>query len=333
MFGASMSSKFRPLISIVSPALAAANNGNWHTAWRWSRMLAGNCRTAISTQWTPEANGADCAALIALHARRSAASVDAFARAYPQRPLIVVLTGTDLYRDIRIDSTAQRSLQQASHLVVLQGQGVEELEPALRAKCSVIYQSAPRLRAGALPKRVLRVVQVAHLRDEKDPATFMRAARRLQDRSSIHFEHIGDALDATLGAAARRTQADCPHYRWLGALPRPVTRRHIQGAHLLVSTSKMEGGAHVILEAAQSGTAVLASRVAGNVGMLGPGHAGYFDLGDDSALAALIARARDDVDFLATLCAQTIARAALFEPAEEKRRLLNLIQTALENAR
>jgi glycosyltransferase involved in cell wall biosynthesis len=95
----------------------------------------------------------------------------------------------------------------------------------------------------------------------------------------------------------------------------------------------MEGGAHVILEAAQSGTAVLASRVAGNVGMLGPGHAGYFDLGDDSALAALIARARDDVDFLATLRAQTIARAALFEPAEEKRRVLNLIHTALENAR
>jgi putative glycosyltransferase (TIGR04348 family) len=331
MFGASMSSKIRPLISIVSPALAAANNGNWHTAWRWSRMLARNCRTVISTEWSAQA--ASCAALIALHARRSAASIEAFARAHPRRPLIVVLTGTDLYRDIRTDSVAQRSLQLASHLVVLQDQGVDELAAPLRAKCSVIYQSAPRLRDGPLPKRVLRVVQVAHLRDEKDPATFMRAASRLGHRDDIHFEHIGEALDAQLGAAARRTALETPNYRWLGARPRAVTRRHIQRAHLLVSTSKMEGGAHVILEAAQSATAVLASRVPGNEGMLGPDHAGYFDLGDDAALAALIARARDEPSFLAGLRAQTLARAPLFEPAEEMRRLLNLIHTALENPR
>ena len=327
MFGASMSSKIRPLISIVSPALAAANNGNWQTAWRWSRMLQANCRTEICAQWS----GEDCAALIALHARRSAPSIDAFARAHPDRPLIVVLTGTDLYRDIRSDPAAQRSLEQATQLVVLQDQGIQELLPALRAKCRVIYQSAPRLKAVPAPKRVLRVVQVAHLRDEKDPATFMRAARRLSERSTIHFEHIGDDRDPALGDAARATQADSPHYRWLGALPRPQTRRHIQHGHLLVSTSKMEGGAHVILEAAQSGTAVLASRVAGNIGMLGLGYAGYFDLGDDAALGALIARARDEPDFLANLRYQTLARAPLFEPAEEKRRLLDLIQTALEN--
>ncbi len=322
-----MSSKIRPLISIVSPALAAANNGNWHTAWRWSRMLAGNCRTAISTQWDAQ----NCAGLIALHARRSAASIDAFARAHPQRPLIVVLTGTDLYRDIRSDTQAQRSLEQATHLVVLQDQGADELRPALRAKCRVIYQSAPRLKACPPPRRVLRVVQVAHLRDEKDPATFMRAARRISGRSDIHFEHIGDDLDTTLGNMARATQADCPNYRWLGALPRPQTRYRIQHGHLLVSTSKMEGGAHVILEAAQSRTAVLASRIAGNIGMLGLEHAGYFDLGDDAALGALIVRCRDEPEFLATLREQTNARAALFEPAEEKRRLLDLIHTALGN--
>ena len=320
-----MSSKSSVLI--VSPALAAANNGNWHTAWRWSRMLAGHFDTGITTEW----RGEDCAALIALHARRSAGSVDAYARAHPDRPLIVVLTGTDLYRDIRTDAVAQRSLQQATHLVVLQEQGLDELSPALRAGCAVIYQSASRLQAGAPPRRVLRVVQVAHLRDEKDPATFMRAAARLHARSDIHFQHIGDALEAPLGAAASATARDHPHYRWLGALPRLTTRRHIQRGHLLVSTSRMEGGAHVILEAALSGTAVLASRVPGNVGMLGPGHAGYFELGDDAALAALVERARDEPGFLATLRAQTIARVPLFEPAEEQRRLLALVTTALEN--
>jgi len=311
---------------IVSPALASANNGNWHTAARWSRMLRKHCRTAIATQW----QGEPCDLLIALHARRSAASIEAFARARPGKPLVVVLTGTDLYRDIRGDAAAQRSLQLASQLVVLQDQGVQELAPALRAKCHVIYQSAPRLRPISPPQRVLRVVQVAHLRDEKDPATYLRAAHRLRQRGDLRFELIGDALDADLGAAARQTQASCPYFHWLGGLPRSATRQHIRRAHVLVSTSRMEGGAHVILEAAQSGTAVLASRIPGNVGMLGRDHMGYFDLGDDAQLAAALAHARDEAPYLARLRAQTLARAPLFEPAEEQRSLLQLIRTALE---
>ena len=311
---------------IASPALAQANNGNWHTAWRWSHMLRVDCRTGILPVW----DGEPCDALIALHARRSAASIDAFALTHPQRPLVVVLTGTDLYRDIATDPSAQRSLQQATHLVVLQDQGVDELPMVLRGKCSVIYQSAPKLLPVPASPRVLRVVSVGHLRDEKDPDTYLRAVRRLGERSDIRFEHIGDPLDPALGAAAQRTQAECPHYRWLGGVPRAATRQHIRRAQLLVSTSRMEGGAHVILEAAQSGTAVVASNIPGNVGMLGRDYAGCFELGDDAALAKVIARARDEPEFLATLRAQTIARAPLFEPAEERRRLLTLIHTALE---
>ncbi len=131
-------------------------------------------------------------------------------QAHPDRPLVVVLTGTDLYRDIRTDASAQRSLQQATHLVVLQEQGVLELEPALRAKCRVIYQSAPKLAAVDPPRRVLRVVNVGHLRDEKDPETFMRAAVRLAHRDDLRFEQIGAALDPRFEAAAQRTAAACP---------------------------------------------------------------------------------------------------------------------------
>jgi glycosyltransferase involved in cell wall biosynthesis len=38
---------------------------------------------------------------------------------------------------------------------------------------------------------------------------------------------------------------------------------------VLVHTSRMEGGAHVVIEALRSGTPVLASRIAGNLGLLG----------------------------------------------------------------
>ena len=73
-------------IVITSPALAAANNGNWQTASRWARFLDSSFHARIVPTW----QGQDCDALIALHALRSAPSVAAFAQAHPTRPLIVV---------------------------------------------------------------------------------------------------------------------------------------------------------------------------------------------------------------------------------------------------
>ena len=315
-----------PSILIVSPALAEANNGNWHTASRWARMLRGHCRIGVAREW----RGEPCDLLIALHARRSAASIEAFARARPGRPLVVVLTGTDLYDDIRSDPSAQASLEHATRLVVLQDQGPLALPARLRPKCTVIYQSAARLVPVAPAAGLLTVVSVGHLRAVKDPATFMRAARRLGHRADIRFEQIGAALDADLGREAERTAAQCPRYRWLGDLPRPAARQRIRRAGLLVSTSRIEGGAHVILEAAQSATAVLATAIPGNIGMLGCGHAGGFEVGDDAQLAGLIERARDEPAFLAGLRAQTEARALLFEPAEEQRRLVEMIESTLK---
>ncbi|MEO7010250.1 MAG: glycosyltransferase [Caldimonas sp.] len=152
----------------------------------------------------------------------------------------------------------------------------------------------------------------------------------MAQRADIRFDQIGGALDPALQRAARRAAATLPNYRWLGALPRAATRQRIRRAHVLVNTSRIEGGAQVILEAAQSSTAVIATHIPGNVGMLGARHAGWFAVGDDAHLAQLIARARDERAFLATLRAQTVARAPLFEPADERRHLLTLIRSALE---
>ena len=102
-------------VLIASPALAEANNGNWQTASRWATQLRLSCHARVIGEW----QGQTCDALIALHARRSAASVAAFTEANPTRPCIVVLTGTDLYRDIHDDANAQASLQRATHLVAL----------------------------------------------------------------------------------------------------------------------------------------------------------------------------------------------------------------------
>lgn len=315
-----------PRVLICSPALADANNGNWQTASRWARMLSDHCRTGVIGPWRGEA----CDLLIALHARRSAESVASFAAAHPERPCIVVLTGTDLYRDIRNDRAAQASLKLADRLVVLQQQGVEALPAPFRDKTVVIYQSARRLTPVAPPANGMKVVFVGHLRDEKDPLTLLKAAARLRRREDIRFEVIGDSLDSALGQAVQQAAAEQASLHWSGGLPRTLTRQKIRRAQLLVNCSRMEGGAHVILEAAQSGTAVLASRISGNVGMLGADHAGLFELGDDQTLASLIERAADEPGFLETLRRATVARAALFEPAVEQRALQQLVTDCLE---
>lgn len=83
-------------VVIVSPALRRENNGNWQTANRWAHYLREDYVVEVVREW--DAKGRLPRLLIALHARRSAASLGAYA-AYGG-PSALVLTGTDIYRDI-----------------------------------------------------------------------------------------------------------------------------------------------------------------------------------------------------------------------------------------
>jgi putative glycosyltransferase (TIGR04348 family) len=328
----------RETVLLISPSMAESNNGNWHTAHRWSKFLLGHCDISLMPKWPADSgsagdgpiqkSGSVPQAMIALHARRSAASISAWAAAWPDKPLIVVLTGTDLYRDISNNGDAQKSLSLATHLVMLQDAGLDALPPEFRPKTQVIYQSAPALKPALKSSRRFGALMVGHLRDEKDPLTFMRAAERPFE-AGVHFEQIGMALESRFAEAAHCTGRSAAHYRWLGGLSRPSTRQHIRRAHVLVNCSHMEGGAQVILEAVQSGTPVLASRISGNIGMLGADYAGYFEPGDDARLAELVRQCAADADFLARLQSQCSQRADLFDPQREKRLVINLVISAL----
>ncbi|NVM77386.1 putative glycosyltransferase (TIGR04348 family) [Duganella sp. SG902] len=319
-------------IWIVSPASARNNNGNWQSASRWARFLRTRHRVTLAPQWPAEAETQAPAAppdlLIALHARRSAPSLDAWTRAYPTRPSILLLTGTDLYRDIETDASAQRSLRQADALVVLQRHGLQVLPASLRAKARVIHQSAASLRPFVGLRRHADICMVGHLREEKDPLTFMRAAALVR-APSARLIHIGGALEPALAAAAQATAAQHPRYRWLGAMPHAATRQRLKRSRAMALTSHMEGGANVIIEAVCAGVPVLASDIGGNRGMLGDDYAGYFPAGDAAALARLIDRVTEDHDFHAILRAQCDARAPLFAPAAEQAALLELVDNLL----
>ncbi len=305
----------------MTPARAEANNGNWQTASRWARMLGAAYRVRLADTW----DGGNEALMIALHARRSAAAVANWHARRPGAPLVLVLTGTDLYRDIADDPAARASLQHAHRLVVLNALGARALPLDLQPRVRVVLQSCSARQTLRKTPAHLRALTVGHLRGEKSPRTVFEAMRLLAHRPDIRLDHIGAALVPALADEAVASMAACPHYRWLGARPHGDTRRRIQAAHVLVHPSRMEGGAHVVIEAVRSGTPVLASRIDGNVGLLGEAYSGYFPVGDAAALATLLQRLRDEPTMLAALQHQGAARAAAFDPAREATTLHALV--------
>jgi len=82
----------KPTLVIVSPALARANNGNWQTAKRYRQLLQAHFRVRLVSEWHGEQSDD---LMIALHARRSHASIAAWHGLRGSSGLVVVLTGTD----------------------------------------------------------------------------------------------------------------------------------------------------------------------------------------------------------------------------------------------
>jgi putative glycosyltransferase (TIGR04348 family) len=317
-------------IAIVTPAATGTRTGNRHTAQRYAAFLrAAGHRVRVASAW----DGTGCDLMIALHARKSHDSIARFRARHPAHPLLVVLTGTDLYRDIRTDPTAQASLEMATLLVTLQDMGRHELARRLRAKVRVIYQSAQVLHGSAPPRGRFRVCVLGHLRDEKDPFRAALALAHVRDDLGIEVVHVGDALTPAMADEARRLMRAEPRYRWVGGVSHTKALAWLARSHLLVVSSRMEGGANVICEAARAGVPVIASRVPGNVGMLGRSYPGYYPLEDARALAGLLARASGDARFYARLKAGVAARRGQFAPAAERRGLLAVVREAARAAR
>ncbi|MEQ6916268.1 selenoneine biosynthesis selenosugar synthase SenB [Halomonas aquatica] len=320
-------------IALITPAGRGSHAGNRATATRWARLLRDlGCRVRITA---PEAAPEDCMLdgkppdlVMALHAWRSHAAIVSCRRAFPRCPLIVVLTGTDVYRFQHSHPDAfLESLEAADALVGLHD-GLDDDLPSRFLSClHVVHQSALPLPKGAPrpSRRYLDVLVVGHLREEKDPLRAALAVRDLPADSRLRVIQLGGALDETWAQAARDEAGSNPRYRWLGDLPRWRVRRWMARARLMVISSRMEGGANVVSEACVAGLPVLASDIPGNRGLLGDDYAGYFPVADTSALRGLLRRAEVGPAFVDRLRRQVVARAALFTPAGEREALARVI--------
>lgn len=319
-------------IGIVTPAPARSRYGNRVTALRWARILKklGN-RVTIDQNY----NGKQLDLLIALHARRSFTSIERFHREHPDSPIIVALTGTDLYRDLSVNQLARKSLDLASRIVVLQPKAMEELRVRWREKARVIYQSVARpVVSRAAPSRSTRgfkVCVIAHLRPVKDPFRAAMAARLLPPSSRVFVFQIGGAMTERAAARAREEERINPRYRWLGEQPPWRVRSVLAESRVCVLSSRIEGGANALGEAIVAGVAVLASRIPGSVGILGESYPGYFEAGDTSGLAELLTRAETDSKFLRTLEQHCENLMPLFKPAREEKAWATLLDEVFES--
>ncbi len=324
-------------IGIVTPAPPGSNYGNRITALRWARILR---RLAHRVSISQAYDGERYDLLIALHARRSYPSIKRFRRENLEAPVIVALTGTDLYRDIRSNHLARKSLEIATRIVVLQPKACDELRPVWRDKTQVIYQSATNqpaltgkrgnttkasLPTPTLAGRSFDVCVIGHLRTVKDPFRAALAARLLVSSSRIRILQIGGAMTAAMAKRARAEVQTNQRFRWLGEQRSSRTLRTLANSQLCVISSRMEGGSNALSEAIVAGVPILASRIQGNTGILGSDYPGLFDVGKTRQLAELLLRAETDPAFTAELRMRCKQLAPIFDPANEEQAWADLI--------
>ncbi|MFN2361353.1 MAG: selenoneine biosynthesis selenosugar synthase SenB [Marinobacter sp.] len=314
-------------ITLITPAPPGSRAGNRATAERWGRLLeqAGH-QVAIVTEY----HGEPCNLLIALHAWRSHEAVVHFREVHPATPLIVVLTGTDIYlHQHQFPGVTHESMALADCLVGLHHRVGQDIPVRFAHKLTTVLQSADKPANSPGPKNGFDICVIGHLRDEKDPLRAALAARQLPGTSTIYVINAGKAHSQEWEQKARAEQQTNPRFEWLGEVDKPVIHQLMNRCRAMVISSVMEGGANVVSEACRAGLPVIASDISGNVGLLGDDYPGYFPLGDETELARLLQRAEQSPDFLGDLEGRVNQLARLFTPQSEQAALLAAIERAV----
>ena len=313
-------------ITLVTPAPAQIHTGNRTTADRWARLLRelGN-EVNVQRDW----NGEQCDLLIALHARHSFTAMQRFREKHRRAPLILALTGTDIYDDLVKGAEATSSLDLATRIVVLQELAVGAVPESARGKVNVIYQSAGR--PAISPPReegCFQVCVLAHVRRVKDPLRAAYAVRELPASSRIQVKHAGAVLDPEFEVQVEGEQRSNPRYRWLGPLTHEKAVDLLARSHVLALTSHHEGGANVVSEAIAVCTPVISSLIPGSVGILGKEYPGYFPVGDSVALREQLQKAESNDGFYRDL-QDRVARLRPLVSADREREAWRALLTEL----
>ena len=315
-------------ISLVTPEGKQSKAGNRQTAIRWARILR---ELGHKVKVSEQDNGRNADMMIAVHAWRSRHSIREFNMGHPDRPLIVLLAGTDIYKfQHSHPKETYESMDRATTLVCLHDLVSHAIPEHFKNKLNLIYQSSRPLRGPRIASKTrFEVCVVGHLREEKDSLRAALATHLIQKDSNLFVVHLGKAYSPEWEQAARNETVNNHRYEWRGEVSHSEVRRQFSRSHAMIISSIMEGGANVISEAVACELPIIASNIDGNIGLLGNNYAGYYDVKDENKLANVLERAENDPHFLQKLERQIIEKKTLFSPRAELKAWDKLIKRLL----
>ncbi|NWK55679.1 glycosyltransferase [Verrucomicrobiaceae bacterium N1E253] len=314
-------------VLIHSPFPRQDSQGNTTSALRLQRMLMeSGMEVALEDVWY---SGVEARWMVALNARRSAGAVAEFMDACPRGRVVVVLTGTDINHPEVQDpeSDTCRTMKLADRLVVLHEASLAAVPKDFRDKCVVIHPSV-QLPHGLQhkPRRgeLFEVLMVGNIRREKNLPLAIEACRLLPQDAGIVVRVYGDAEGDLANRLMEATAGPLP-FQWRGKTDHTSLMELMATSDLLLNTSTQEGGANAICEALGMGLPVLASRISGNVGMLGDDYEGLFPSEDAGDLAEMLSRCAENAVFYQRLKLQVCARSDQFMYQKESELWTQLI--------
>ena len=219
-------------ISLVTPAGKRSKAGNRQTAIRWARILR---ELGHKVKVSEKDNGRNADMMIAVHAWRSRHSIQEFNAAYPERPLIVLLAGTDIYKfQYSHPKETYDSMNRATALVCLHNLVSNAIPKHFKKKLNLIYQSALPLRRPRIASKTrFEICVVGHLREEKDSLRAALATHLIQKNSNLYVVHLGKAHNIEWEQAARNENANNHRYEWRGEVSHSEVRRQFNRSHAI----------------------------------------------------------------------------------------------------
>jgi glycosyltransferase involved in cell wall biosynthesis len=308
-------------VCVASPYPLSDLKGNSVTTARIVRVLD---EGGIEARGSHGYDGEPTDILITLHAIKGAPALFDFKKRKPKGKVVILLTGTDIYQGLPKGSKmGEDALREADRIVVRQEAAILRLPEQVRAKTVVIRSSLDPIAVKASPSQSRFIISVVgHLRPVKRPFLTIETLAQHPEWSDVEVWQIGQALDEEMRKTAEFWAEEDERYRWFGGVPRMESLALCCKSSLTINSSILEGGANAVLEAMTMGVPVLASKIEGNVGLLGNDYPGYFEEGRMAKALQAIMDQRVDLDEWNRLLAD---RLRLFSRERESKSWLELL--------
>ena len=124
-------------ILIVTPKAGQIATGNRCSAEQWCKVFR-DLGHEVEVKGVGDRMTEGCDVLVALNARRIPGVIEEFKDENPDGRVVVVLTGTDIYPEVR--DQALVTMRSADRLVALQSKALEQVPDEMREKTRVIVQ-------------------------------------------------------------------------------------------------------------------------------------------------------------------------------------------------